>query len=60
MLEVDEGYVPALLSAAAVDVLVLLNLSRDQLDRVAEVRKTAERWRQGIAASPGDDRRRQR
>ncbi|HUP76525.1 MAG TPA: MurT ligase domain-containing protein [Acidimicrobiales bacterium] len=52
VLEVDEGYVPALLSAAAIDVLVLLNLSRDQLDRVAEVRKTAERWRQGIAASP--------
>src|SRR5207237_318363 len=36
VLEVDEGYVPALLSAAAIDVLVLLNLSRDQLDRVAE------------------------
>jgi len=52
VLEVDEGYVPALLSAAAIDVLVLLNLSRDQLDRVAEVRKTAERWRQAIAASP--------
>jgi UDP-N-acetylmuramyl tripeptide synthase len=52
VLEVDEGYVPALLSAATVDVLVLLNLSRDQLDRVAEVRKTAERWRQGIATSP--------
>jgi UDP-N-acetylmuramyl tripeptide synthase len=52
VLEVDEGYVPSLLSAAAIDVLVLLNLSRDQLDRVAEVRNTAERWRQGIAASP--------
>ena len=52
VLEVDEGYVPSLLSVAAIDVLVLLNLSRDQLDRVAEVRKTAERWRQGIAASP--------
>ena len=52
VLEVDEGYVPALLSAAPVDVLVLLNLSRDQLDRVAEVRKTAERWRQAIVDSP--------
>ncbi|MEO5841985.1 MAG: MurT ligase domain-containing protein [Acidimicrobiales bacterium] len=52
VLEVDEGYVPALLVAATVDVLVLLNLSRDQLDRVAEVRKTADRWRQGIATSP--------
>ena len=52
VLEVDEGYVPALLSAAAVDVLVLLNLSRDQLDRVAEVRKTSDRWRQAIGASP--------
>jgi UDP-N-acetylmuramyl tripeptide synthase len=52
VLEVDEGYVPALMSAAEIDVLVLLNLSRDQLDRVAEVRKTAERWRQSIEASP--------
>ena len=52
VLEVDEGYVPSLLSAAEVDVLVLLNLSRDQLDRVAEVRNTAERWRQAIAVSP--------
>jgi UDP-N-acetylmuramyl tripeptide synthase len=52
VIEIDEGYVPALLTTAPVDVLVLLNLSRDQLDRVAEVRKTAERWRQAIAASP--------
>jgi UDP-N-acetylmuramyl tripeptide synthase len=52
ILEVDEGYVPVLLAAAPVDILVLLNLSRDQLDRVAEVRKTAERWRQAIVASP--------
>jgi UDP-N-acetylmuramyl tripeptide synthase len=51
VLEVDEGYVPALLAAADVDVLVLLNLSRDQLDRVAEVRKTAERWRESIETS---------
>lgn len=53
VLEVDEGYVPALLAAADTDVVVLLNLSRDQLDRVAEVRKTADRWRQAIVASPG-------
>jgi lipid II isoglutaminyl synthase (glutamine-hydrolysing) len=53
VLEVDEGYVPAVLSAADTDVLVLLNLSRDQLDRVAEVRKTADRWRQAIATSSG-------
>ena len=52
VLEVDEGYVPALLGAAEVDVLLLLNLSRDQLDRVAEVRKTAERWRQAIISCP--------
>ena len=52
VIEVDEGYVPALLAMTSIEVLVLLNLSRDQLDRVAEVRKTAERWRQAIAASP--------
>ena len=52
VLEVDEGYVPVVLAAATVDVLLLLNLSRDQLDRVAEVRKTAERWRQAIVLCP--------
>jgi lipid II isoglutaminyl synthase (glutamine-hydrolysing) len=48
ILEVDEGYVPGLLSATAPEVAVLLNLSRDQLDRTNEVRMVAGRWRQAF------------
>ena len=45
VLEVDEGYLARLMSEAAPEVVVLLNLSRDQLDRIAEVRILADRWR---------------
>lgn len=45
VLEVDEGYVDRMLDEVHPSVVVLLNLSRDQLDRVAEVRLVAERWR---------------
>ena len=31
------------------DVVVLLNLSRDQLDRIAEVRMLVDRWRAALA-----------
>jgi UDP-N-acetylmuramyl tripeptide synthase len=50
VLEVDEGYLGQLLEAAPVSVVVLLNLSRDQLDRVAEVRLVAARWRSAFEA----------
>ena len=45
VLEVDEGYLPAVMDAVRPEVVVLLNLSRDQLDRVSEVRMVAARWR---------------
>ena len=41
VLEVDELHLGPVLDAVKPDVLVLLNLSRDQLDRVSEVRSTA-------------------
>lgn len=41
VLEVDELHLAPVLDAVRPDVLVLLNLSRDQLDRVSEVRATA-------------------
>ena len=41
VLEVDELHLGPVLDAVRPDVLVLLNLSRDQLDRVSEVRSTA-------------------
>ncbi|HEU4676212.1 MAG TPA: MurT ligase domain-containing protein [Motilibacteraceae bacterium] len=49
VLEVDESYVPSVAARTHPKVIALLNLSRDQLDRVAEVRKVADRWRQGMA-----------
>src|SRR6195952_4217107 len=41
VLEVDELHLGPVLDAVRPDVLVLLNLSRDQLDRVSEIRSTA-------------------
>jgi UDP-N-acetylmuramyl tripeptide synthase len=52
VLEVDEGYLPRLVEALRPEVVVLLNLSRDQLDRTNEVRMVANRWRQGLMTSP--------
>src|SRR5437868_5211685 len=37
VLEVDEKYMPAMLTATGARVVVLLNLSRDQMDRAAEI-----------------------
>ena len=52
VLEVDESYLPAALDAAPDAVAVLLNLSRDQLDRHSETRMLALRWRDALAAHP--------
>ncbi|HTU37811.1 MAG TPA: MurT ligase domain-containing protein, partial [Acidimicrobiales bacterium] len=52
VLEVDEAYVPRVLTATAASAAVLLNLSRDQLDRTNEVRMVAGRWRAALAAAP--------
>jgi UDP-N-acetylmuramyl tripeptide synthase len=40
------------LTATSAAVVVLLNLSRDQLDRTNEVRMVAGRWRAALAAAP--------
>ncbi len=48
VLEVDEGYLGTLIDEARPDVVVLLNLSRDQLDRIAEVRMLVDRWRDAL------------
>ncbi len=45
VLEVDEAWLAAVVDATRPRVCVLLNLSRDQLDRANEVRHLAERWR---------------
>ena len=50
VLEVDEGHLPAVAASVGPGVMVLLNLSRDQLDRVSETRMLAERWRKMLSA----------
>lgn len=53
VLEADETYLPGLLPASSNSLLVLGNLSRDQLDRVSEVAMVARRWRKIFVATPG-------
>lgn len=52
-LEVDEMHVPHVMDAVAADVVVLLNLSRDQLDRVGEINHIERTLRGGLARHPG-------
>jgi UDP-N-acetylmuramyl tripeptide synthase len=52
VLEVDEIYVPRVLASTGASTVLLLNLSRDQLDRTNEVRMVAGRWRAALAAAP--------
>ena len=52
VLEVDEKYVPAMLTATSARVVALLNLSRDQMDRAAEIWMVARRWREALAVAP--------
>ncbi len=51
-LEVDEGLLAEAASAVEPDVVVLLNLSRDQLDRIGEVRLHALAWRRMLETQP--------
>ncbi len=52
VLEVDEKYIPAVLRATQARVVTLLNLSRDQMDRAAEIWLVARRWRDAFQAAP--------
>ena len=54
VLEVDEAWLADVLRSTDPAVGVLLNLSRDQLDRASEVRRLAERWRVALEASDDD------
>lgn len=51
-LEVDEMHVPHVADAINPDVIVLLNLSRDQLDRVGEINHIERTLRAGLARHP--------
>jgi lipid II isoglutaminyl synthase (glutamine-hydrolysing) len=52
VLEVDERHLPAMIAATSPRAIVLLNLSRDQMDRAAEIWLIARRWREAFAANP--------
>lgn len=52
-LEVDEMHVPHVADAVTPAVIVLLNLSRDQLDRVGEINHIERTLRAGLARHPG-------
>src|SRR5205823_11476141 len=52
VLEVDEGLLPKAVAGLHPSVVVLLNLSRDQLDRIGEVRIHAQRWRAALEGTP--------
>ncbi len=52
VLETDEKYIPAMVKATRPRVVALLNLSRDQMDRAAEIWLLARRWREALAAAP--------
>src|SRR5690606_7402069 len=51
-LEVDEMHVPHVADAVSPAVVVLLNLSRDQLDRVGEINVVEQALRAGLARHP--------
>jgi UDP-N-acetylmuramyl tripeptide synthase len=55
VLEVDEAWLADTLASTRPSVVVLLNLSRDQLDRANEVRHLAERWRKALEAYHDDN-----
>ena len=52
-LEVDEAWLKTVADDTAPEVVVLLNLSRDQLDRNNEVRRLSSAWRSALADRPG-------
>jgi UDP-N-acetylmuramyl tripeptide synthase len=52
VLEVDERWLPTVLDDVGPATVVLLNLSRDQLDRSHEVRKIADTWRATLLIAP--------
>ena len=52
VLEVDELYLPKLIEQTKPEIVLLLNLSRDQLHRMHEVRKVCDRWKAAVEKAP--------
>lgn len=53
VLEIDEAVLPRVIGALDPGLVVLTNLSRDQLDRYGEVGTVAGRWREMLQGRPG-------
>lgn len=53
VLEIDEAVLPRVIQGVDPGLVVLTNLSRDQLDRYGEVGQVANRWRGMLAERPG-------
>ncbi len=53
VLEVDEMHMAEIAKATKPSAIILLNLSRDQLDRVGEIGKVEGRIREAVELSPG-------
>ncbi len=51
VLETDEAHLPKTVDAVKPRLILLLNLTRDQLDRVSEVRMLAAKWRNTLLDS---------
>ncbi|MEO3875623.1 MurT ligase domain-containing protein [Nonomuraea sp. B12E4] len=52
VLEVDEKYLPEVLNTTGASVVCLMNLSRDQMDRAAEIWLLAQKWRRALSGKP--------
>ncbi|MEU1735350.1 MurT ligase domain-containing protein [Streptosporangium sp. NPDC020145] len=52
VLEVDEKYLPEVIDTTGAGVVVLMNLSRDQMDRAGEIWLLAQKWRRALANRP--------
>lgn len=50
--EVDEGNLPYVLASFTPEIVVLLNLSRDQLDRYGEIDLTLYKWEKALLELP--------
>jgi UDP-N-acetylmuramyl tripeptide synthase len=53
VLEADELHVPSVMRQVVPEVVVALNLTRDQLDRTHEVSRTAQVWARAFTEQPG-------
>lgn len=51
VIEVDELRLPDVLTQVTPEIVVCLNLTRDQLDRMHEVRRIVDRWRAALKQS---------